>query len=192
MPNSNVKPPKPLKPIATKPASEVGSKRMYTNKGVAQDEGIQGPKRDEEHDELVEEHERLVHVLKTPSHKDDKEEAKKQAKELKNLKAGKEYKPVNKSLKKVEDITKALKAAAAASLGRRAQAEASGASKEFQGETVEVRDIGIGYSRPLHEPPAVPARRVETPNPVPARKCGDHVYKTHETGPQEAKPIRER
>lgn len=181
---------KPLKPVALKPASKVGSKTQFTNKGIAQDEGTQGGKVDEEHEELVAEHSRLVHVLRTPSHKDDKEEAKRQAKELKDLKSGKDYSPVNKSLEKVTDIAKALKAAAAASLSRRAQAEAK--APEFQGEVAEVRDIGVGYTRPLHEPPVVPVRRVATPNPVPARPCGDHVYKTKETGPQEAKPIKDR
>lgn len=181
-----------LKPIALKPASKVGSKTTYTNKGIVEDNGANGPKPDEEHEELVEEHERLVHVLKTPSHKDDKQEAKKQAKELKELKSGKEYKPVNKSFKKIEDITKALKAAAAASLARSAKAEAAtNGDGPGRAEPVEVRDIERPY-RPLHEPPTMPVERVMTPNPVPARKCGDHVYKTYKVGPQEAKPIKDR
>lgn len=151
---------------------------------------------DESQGELIKEHKRLVHVLKTPSHKDDKQEAKKQGKELKNLESGKEYKPVNKSLQKIHDVTKALMASAASSLARRARAEAAVAENparpEFRAEVAEVRDIGVGYTRPLHEPPVVPIRRVETPNPVPARKCEDHTYRTYETGPQEAKPIKDR
>jgi len=36
--------------------------------------------------ELIKEHERLVRVLKSPSHKDDKTEAQKQVRELKSYK----------------------------------------------------------------------------------------------------------
>ena len=109
---------------------------------------------------------------------------------------GKEKKSMNKSLQRVQDLAKALKASAVIGLGRRARAEAAVAQNPtlpvFGGEIVSPRDIGVGYTRPLHEPPVVPVRRVETPNPVPARKCEDHVYRTRETGPQEAKPIKDR
>lgn len=44
--------------------------------------------------ELIEEHERLVDVLRSPSHEDDKEEAEKQAAELAEYKAGEESKPI--------------------------------------------------------------------------------------------------
>lgn len=91
-----------LKPIATKPTSETGSKTTFTLKS-----------KDSEKKELVEEYKRLVGILESESHKDDKEEAKLQAKELKELKEGKEYKPakadIKKSIDRANDLIKTMK-----------------------------------------------------------------------------------
>lgn len=82
-----------------KPLSETHSKTVYSvDKSSSKKE-------------LVDEHKRLVGVLESPSHDDDKEEAKRQAKELKELKEGKEYKPakVSKSLERANSLLKSLK-----------------------------------------------------------------------------------
>lgn len=80
-----------------KPLGEVGSKTTYTVKS--------GNKK-----ELVKEHKRLVHVLRSPSREDDKEEAKLQAKELEEMEEGKDYKPaIKKSLDRANDLIKAMK-----------------------------------------------------------------------------------
>lgn len=134
------------------------------------------------HKELVKEHERLVRVLESPTKEDDKEEAKKQRQELKDLKAGKEYKPVNKHLELTQELMKALKAAYAASLAKKADAPSAGPGEAIEGP-------GPIVARPLHEPQAAPMYRITNPNPVPAQKCGDHTYKTRTGGPEEAKPF---
>lgn len=72
----------------------------YEEHGLLPGDEIAGDKDSESDAELIEEHERLVDVLDSPSHEDDKEEAKRQKKELKELKEGKGYKPANKSLTK--------------------------------------------------------------------------------------------
>lgn len=57
-------------------------------------------------DELIDEHKKLVHVLRTPEHEDDLEEANKQEKELKNYK--KKKKKLEKSLfMSLENLLKA-------------------------------------------------------------------------------------
>lgn len=234
---------RPLKPVALKPASKVGSKTTFTNKGMVQDSGPNVPTPDKEHEELVEHYvrrDRAAMKNNTPKeelvggkadnrpdsdfdseqlkigtkvefeHTGDKDKAKEIAKDHlaespdyyrelsemeEELEEKKERKTMNKSFERVSVIAKALRAAAAASLSRRARADASSGhptSGDRTGEPVEVADIGVSYTRPLHEPPVVPVRRVDTPNPIPARPCGDHVYKTAQTGPQEAKPIKDR
>lgn len=136
--------------------------------------------------ELITEHERLVRVLESPSHEDDKEEAKKQGKELKALKEGKEYKPVNKSFEAIENMTKALKAVHAAALARR-QAREEAAAADGPGDIITPRPTRPAWE---HSPP--PVHRIDTPNPVPARPCGDHHYKWPVGGNEEAKPYHKR
>jgi hypothetical protein len=78
-----------------KPLGEVGSKTTFKS----------GSKK-----ELVKEHKRLVHVLRSPSREDDKEEAELQAKELEEMEEGKDYKPaIKKSLDRANDLIKAMK-----------------------------------------------------------------------------------
>lgn len=80
-----------------KPLGEVGSKTTYTVKS--------GSKK-----ELVKEHKRLVHVLRSPSREDDKDEAKLQEEELEEMEEGKDYKPaIKKSLERANDLIKAMK-----------------------------------------------------------------------------------
>lgn len=120
----------------------------------------------------------------------DKEEDDKAIKEMDN--------DIKKSLSAAQDVAKALKAAAVAGLGRRqriAEAVASPTPTTANPLVVEPvslahEDLNIGmnkaHSRPFHEPPPVPVRKVETPRAIPPRECGDHAYKVKEVGPQEA------
>jgi len=55
--------------------------------------------------EMIEEHKNLIRVLRSPSHKDDLKEAKKQSKELKH------YKKLNKSMDEVYSYTGPMTAA---------------------------------------------------------------------------------
>lgn len=208
------KKPGALKPVALKPLSKVDKKTHHlTIEGVNKaKEELPGGVGDFRPDSDFDAEQLKIGTKIEFEHTHDKDKAKEIAKDhltespdyYKELKVmedkledkGKEKKSMNKSLQRIQDLAKALKASAALSLSRRARAEAAVADNPsppaFGGEFVQARDIGVGYTRPLHEPPVVPVRRVETPNPIPARKCEDHVYKTRETGPQEAKPIKDR
>lgn len=108
---------------------------------------------------------------------------------------------MKKSLDAIEEITKALKAGSIVGLSRRARMDAAYragvnlAKQQLQGEPAEpvnlTGKLNVGISkeqlRPSYEPPVVPVRRVQTPNQIPTKECGDHEYDTHEAGPQEAK-----
>lgn len=208
------KKPGALKPVALKPLSKVDKKTHHlSTEGVNKaKEEFQGGVGDFRPDSDFDAEQLKIGTKIEFEHTHDKDKAKEIAKdhltespdyyrELKVMEdkledKGKEKKSMNKSLQRIQDLAKALKASAIVGLSRRARAEAAvsenPAPPVFGGELVHPQDIGVSYTRPLHEPPVVPVRRVETPNPVPARKCEDHVYRTHETGPQEAKPIKDR
>lgn len=147
--------------------------------------------------ELVDEHKRLVRVLESPSHEDDKDEAKIQAKELKEMKADME------KSEGMQSLAKALKALAVLGLSRRARMDVAyklGVAEGTKSPAVPFAtedlsqtptDIGITKEqlRPSYEPPVVPVRRVETPGHIAPKPCGDHEYKTPDTSTTPAKPF---
>lgn len=162
-----------FKTSGMKPGSEEGSKTKYTVEGTSKAAFCE-----EEMD------------LKKDTMEEDSESEEKKSKDSE----------VNKSFDSVHEIAKALKASAVAGLSRRQRMDALyqagvvvGRQNPIHTEpavlTQEHLNVGIDKSRPLHEPPAVPVRRVETPFSIPPKECGDHAYRTVDATPKEALPL---
>lgn len=147
---------------------------------------------------------KVKYTVKSNPSEEDMEDTDKAAideEEMDLKKEASEDEEVGKSLGVVHDLAKALRASAIAGISKRARMDAAyqaGMAAGRQQEPLDVEpaqlthdelNIGVNKSRPLHEPPQVPVRKVETPFAIPPKKCGDHEYRSNETGPQEAKPF---
>ena len=93
----------------------------------------------------------------------------------------------SESLEASTRILKALTAAAVQGISRaRRVQEAAPPTTPLVVTPAEVLGLTAAQQRPSHEPPAVPVRRVNTPQSVRILECGDHLYPVTEASPQEA------
>jgi inorganic pyrophosphatase len=207
---------KDFKPSAPKPGSEVGSKTKYTVKSTSCKAKTHGEACADKEHSLDEEDmdlkkkfksKKQVKYMHAAAERGDVSES--VLKEFKEKTPKKAYKDLPESSSKTEkaleesnDLLKALRANVVSSLAKRDRLNAAyqvglveGRKSPFTTEPVELShdklDIGIDKShvRPLHEPPAVPVRKVETPTSIPLKECGEHKYRTAVVGPQEATPV---